>query len=136
MYIASLTLLKLYILNKMCYGIPSSFAEYALWRGVEYTCAAIYEGIIYLSMGCPPPYDDVVDEEYLHYNKDSFDPIKHYMNIDNSQHETYNINTPPAYTLINNSSSPSYNKSQNIEKSIDQDSIVDDEYDIVDSVDA
>lgn len=91
MYITGLTLVKLYILNKMCYGIPASLAEYALWRGVEYTCGAVYNSMLYLAQGCPPSYDETISEDKRKFN----DRIKHDLGVISTQ-----PNTPPDYNML------------------------------------
>lgn len=108
MYITGLTLVKLYILNKMCYGIPASLTEYAIWRGIEYTCTAIYGGVVYIAMGCPPSYDEIMGEGQC----EPYDNKLHNMR-DNMKHcnrsgvITTEPSAPPAYTLINKPSNAS-----------------------------
>lgn len=101
----------------MCYGIPVAAAEYALFRSIEYTCSSIYNGIIYLAMGCPPAYDDVIQND--NYNnimkKIDKNDIKQYdKNI--VENNITNIQ-PPAYETI-----PfSLNKSEEVTVDMDYD---------------
>jgi len=91
----------------MCYGIPLTFAEYALFASLEtatyYLGYTIYNGLIYITRGCPPIYNDLDDLDNLDNlnNTIKTNTIIDMGNINDIRSNMILDSQPPPYGQIN-----------------------------------